>query len=190
MNKPTADDKSYSTIYVDFPAEVLTADTRLYRAGADGSKVVCKRIEGNAPIATGLLIRNTAGADVTELKPLTTAVAALAGSNLFKGVFFRTDKTAGNIRVFGQLKDGTAGFAKNKNTYLKPNRAYFETTTSAGAKVAEFSLSFEEDNNTTGITVISNDNVTQTDVVYDLQGRRVIHPSHGVYIVNGRKVVK
>ena len=190
MNKPTADDKSYSTIYVDFPAEVLTADTRLYRAGADGSKVVCKRIEGNAPIATGLLIRNTAGADVTELKPLTTAVAALAGSNLFKGVFFRTDKTAGNIRVFGQLKDGTAGFAKNKNTYLKPNRAYFETTTSAGAKVAEFSLSFEEDNNTTGITAISNDNVTQTDVVYDLQGRRVTHPSHGVYIVNGRKVVK
>lgn len=190
MNKPTADDKSYSTVYVDFPAEVLTANTRLYRADTDGSKVSCKRIEGNAPTATGLLIRNFDGADVTELKPLTTDVTSLTGNNLFKGVFFRTDNAATNIRVFGQLLDGTAGFAKNRNTYLKANKAYFETTNSAGSKIAELGLKFEDASNTTGITTLTNSDITKENITYDLQGRRITNPTHGIYIVNGKKVIK
>jgi len=30
---------------------------------------------------------------------------------------------------------------------------------------------------------------TQTDVIYDLQGRRVTHPTRGIYIMNGKKMV-
>ena len=39
-----------------------------------------------------------------------------------------------------------------------------------------------------GIDQLSNRKATE-DGLYDLQGRRVAKPSHGLYIVNGRKVV-
>ena len=48
---------------------------------------------------------------------------------------------------------------------------------------------------TTGIRSIDNGqcstvNSQRDNVWYDLQGRRVTKPTHGLYIVNGRKVVK
>ena len=43
---------------------------------------------------------------------------------------------------------------------------------------------------TTGIKSMNNDQRTMNKMVYDLQGRRVDQPRKGLYIVNGRKVVK
>ena len=31
---------------------------------------------------------------------------------------------------------------------------------------------------------------SKEDVIFDLQGRRILHPTHGIYIINGKKVVK
>lgn len=39
----------------------------------------------------------------------------------------------------------------------------------------------------TGIEEVKVDNETET-VIYDLQGRRVMHPVHGIYIINGKKI--
>ena len=47
-----------------------------------------------------------------------------------------------------------------------------------------------EDEETTGITNIDNDQINNDGNIYDLQGRRVLHPQKGsLYIVNGKKVV-
>lgn len=37
-----------------------------------------------------------------------------------------------------------------------------------------------------GLNINDNDNVNE---VYDLQGRRVVRPAKGIYIVNGKKIV-
>ena len=46
----------------------------------------------------------------------------------------------------------------------------------------------DEDEETTGIDN-SQTTIGNSQVVYDLQGRRVDNPTKGVYIVNGKKVI-
>ena len=41
---------------------------------------------------------------------------------------------------------------------------------------------------TTAIRSVTSD--TATSPAYDLQGRKVVNPKHGIYIINKRKVVK
>ena len=81
------------------------------------------------------------------------------------------------------LKDGVSSLYKvNSTVSPKPFRAYFTVTGSAGARIA---LSFDDE--TTSIT--ENLELRTENAVYDLQGRRVVQPTKGLYIVNGKKVV-
>ena len=60
------------------------------------------------------------------------------------------------------------------------------------ARAKAFTIDFDSasDGQTTGINRIQNKIKMQNDAVYDLQGRRVAHPTHGIYIMNGKKIVK
>jgi len=42
----------------------------------------------------------------------------------------------------------------------------------------------------TGINSITNQKKTTTDKYYNLNGQQVMHPEKGVFITNGRKIVK
>ena len=76
------------------------------------------------------------------------------------------------------------GFYKLKSTgSIGAHKAYL---TYSGAKAREYFL-FDE---TTGVKVIDNGQLTIDNEVYDLQGRKVTQPAKGLYIVNGKKVVK
>lgn len=72
------------------------------------------------------------------------------------------------------------------NGAIKGLRCYFivpgASTTAAGIKLIFDTPTGIEDVETT------NNEVHSTDVVYDLQGRRVATPAKGIYIVNGKKV--
>ena len=74
------------------------------------------------------------------------------------------------------------------NTKMKAYRAYFEFLDKLTDKSANTRIDFNFDE-TTGIKEVhGNANVEGT---YDLQGRKVEEPTNkGLYIVNGRKVVK
>lgn len=71
-------------------------------------------------------------------------------------------------------------------TKLKGFRAYFHVPASLNIK----SLGFDEEE-ATGIETLNVERLTLSDdaEVYDLSGRRVAHPSRGLYIVNGQKVL-
>ena len=60
-----------------------------------------------------------------------------------------------------------------------------------GAIAARDYLEFAFDDEATGMRdAVHHDKVEiRTDVVYDLQGRRVAQPGKGLYIVNGKKIV-
>jgi hypothetical protein len=75
----------------------------------------------------------------------------------------------------------------NSTVALKNTRAYITLTTD-GARALTFSLDGGE---TTGIATMENGEMKmETGVIYDLQGRRVVAPAKGLYIINGKKVVK
>ena len=98
----------------------------------------------------------------------------LSGTNVEKAV-------EGTEYVLG-LKDGkVAGLYAPKAEILKVNKAFFVPTTAA---VNGFRFDFGE---TTGIEAVAP--VEEANAVYyDLSGRRVLTPSNGVYIKNGKKV--
>lgn len=98
------------------------------------------------------------------------------------------DKT--NYRVLNCV-NGVVGFykLKSKTATMAANKAFLNINnlppvSTASAKV----FAVEGINETTGIDAVKN-KAAQSPVVYDLQGRRVDAPSsHGIYIVNGKKV--
>lgn len=81
------------------------------------------------------------------------------------------------------------------DNFLMANRCYVKATKASEAylrgsqsKTFTFSIDTGEDNGaTTGIREI-NTSMTADTRYYDLQGREVIHPQHGIYITNGKKI--
>lgn len=90
----------------------------------------------------------------------------------------------------GFYKQGTRGGASIK---LPAHRAGLSLDESIARSKEALFFDFDaarENSQTTGIENISNVKQPQEDVVYDLQGRRVTNPTHGIYIINGKKVIK
>ena len=93
-------------------------------------------------------------------------------------------------RIKDQVADADLGFylvneTDGNKVYL--GSAYLRTPAS-GAYAPEFYPLFT-DSETTDIKAIDNGQLTIDNSVYDLQGRRVMNPTKGLYIVNGKKVI-
>ena len=80
-------------------------------------------------------------------------------------------------------KDYTIGFYEAQaGTTIPAGKAYIEVK---GASVKGFFF-----DNETGLTPALSQGEGETEVVYDLSGRRVNNPTKGLYIVNGKKIMK
>lgn len=131
----------------------------------------------NAPAATYKYMNY-----LNQVNNPTTANFQTTGNKL------TNDKT--NYRVLNCV-NGVVGFYKLKSeaATMAANKAFLNiqnlpTVPTASAKV----FAVEGINETTGIDAVKN-KAAHPAVVYDLQGRRVDAPSsHGIYIVNGKKV--
>ena len=75
----------------------------------------------------------------------------------------------------------------NSTVALKNTRAYIQLTT---PEARALTISFD-DGTTTGIATLENGELkVETGVIYDLSGRIVKNPAKGIYVINGKKVVK
>jgi hypothetical protein len=99
----------------------------------------------------------------------------------------------GTIYTMGALDtdgDGVkeVGFYRLKDsvTTLKARRAYLAIPAGSEAGIR---IRFDGDDTATGIDEVqSTIDKVQSATIYDLQGRRVVNPTKGIYIVNGKKV--
>lgn len=89
-----------------------------------------------------------------------------------------TDGTIAYLATDGKVKKLTSGGG------LKGLRAYFIIPKGAEARIAFL------DDETTGITEMKQQSNSEEQVIYDLNGRRVQNMQKGIYIVNGKKIVK
>ncbi len=177
---------------------------------ADDSRLNIRRVRYIAA-GQGVLIHKTENssgyADIQRTQSIEDAVSdnigqaiadkALYDKNMLVGVTTATQigKTNGNgDKTNYVLKDGA--FHPTSGGIIKANRAYLQLPASATAHDGLLDISFDEV--TTGIRTA---NSTNSDAIYDLQGRYVgrltdsslfiLHPSHnkGLYIKNGKKYV-
>jgi len=86
------------------------------------------------------------------------------------------------------------GTRKGESIKVKAHRAGLRLPTSFSAPAKPFFFDFEaaKKDYTTGIreTHTSQPAGDITNIIYDLQGRRVDHPTRGIYIMNGKKFIK
>ena len=178
-------------------AYVATEEPKMEGTDAQGNAtgvLTMTELQGIIPAHTGAVLRGAA--DTYKFIPSISYGNAVKGNML---VGFEADNIDPNssapVTVAEDyttyvlaVKNEKAGFyRKEKGTFnVFNNKAYLDLSTSAEG-VSTLAIRFDGDG-TTDIEA-STLNPQPSTEVYDLQGRRVLNPTKGVYIVNGKKVV-
>ncbi len=121
-----------------------------------------------------------------------TGLAGTLGRQVLTNYNEKTGDSDGNIYYLLGKKDGHVAFyylAANKSgeMAIANNKAYYKYTGGSSAKPAM--LTFNIGSTPTAIKGVTDNKNGQSDTWYDLTGRKVTKPSHGIYIHNGKKVV-
>jgi hypothetical protein len=98
------------------------------------------------------------------------------------GTYTAIDEVTQGSYVVARANDADALYKVNSTVSLAPFRAYFSVP---GETTARIRLNFDDE--ATGILNVET-NREETGVFYNLAGQRVQKPTHGIYIVNGKKV--
>ncbi len=164
---------------LDFSAQ---SDVEAYTAAVEGNVVKLADVL-NVQDETGLVLKGDSG---TYYIPVIASSETDKGSLMFSSTL--TYDTWGDNTFYGLTVNdkNEAQFAqidRSKDEVTIPAGKAFLMIPGSGARV----LTVVFDDETTGIRSIDNG---QLDNIYDLQGRKVAQPTKGLYIVNGKKVVK
>ena len=120
-------------------------------------------------------------AEMVEVKKPT---GALAGTETrFVGTYSGTTLSHTDTKQYYCFTtDGTFIHVETDDVHVKPFRAYIALDSALGR-----SLDIDFGDGTTGIKNLKVG--VEDNVYYDLQGRRVLYPKKGIYILNGKKVI-
>ena len=188
----TVSSVDWATMYLGYAAYIPEGVNVYAVTGVENGYVTKSLLEGVIPANTGVLLEN---AGAYTFKKAAKDPAAVA-DNLLDGSVENT-YVEGTAYVLANGENGVGLYRAKLNKDAEGNegdthflnnagKAYLVLPAETGA--AMFSLSRGgEDEESTGIDqLISNGEA----VIYDLSGRRVEKMEKGIYIVNGKKVVK
>lgn len=156
--------------------------TQVFKVALEGTGITLTEIEDGIVNAGQGVVLKSSSASIT-LASAASASATSYSCNSLLGTTAAMTGATGNIYVLNKGTQGIGFYKLKSDGNLGANKAYL--TYSGGAGAREFFL-FDE---ATGIEMPTvEDNADADAVVYDLQGRRVVNPTKGLYIVNGKKV--
>ena len=193
----TDGDKCYGT-YSNSKAFIVPADLTVYEVSVIGGEMLLEAYDTKdiVPANTGVLVAGDAGDHNVVLT--TGGTSKLDADNMLRATgtgidvaamdeadanckFYRLTMHGGTqIGFFWGAEDGAA-FA------VAANKAYLAVPNTEAGLVKGFRFG----ENTDAISeIMSNGENEKMSAIYDLSGRRVVKPTKGLYIVNGKKVVK
>jgi hypothetical protein len=142
-------------------------------------------VEGTIPANTPVILE---GEGAKSLVAYGVAAPAAAEAGLLTGVYADTEAPVGSYVL--QNIDDKVGFyqvAAGQQPTVKANRAYL-TVAVPNAKVFYFTA--EDAEEATGIENVNvNDNINEGSV-YNMAGQKVNKAVKGIYIINGKKILK
>lgn len=182
----------YATLYLGSKVFIPETVEAYVVSEATGNYASLTQVTGSLPANTGVILKG----EGTHQFITSADAATTIESNLLAGSVENT-YVAGPAYV---LANGTNGVGLYKAALNKDaegavgtthflnsaNKAYLPATTAAEARFLVFNFG---DDNATAIEGIEAES-TANAVVYDLAGRRVQKAQKGLYIVNGKKVIK
>lgn len=210
--KRTIKANSWSTICLPFaiPAEKLTAafgagvevkDFTSWSSTEEGDNIVgitigftaVTAMEANHPylikVANAITAEEGFTVDGVNIDPEAEPVKQVGTTKKTKGYFYGTYVANTTVPEYNLFISNDRFYYSNGSTKMKAFRGYFDlyeylsSLDEAGARISIL------DEDVTGIANVKTLSVENRDY-YDLQGRKVENPGKGLYINNGRKVVK
>ena len=149
------------------------------------------------PKQTGFILQGTPNSTVVYQANVTGTEESVAGNWLVGTAIEQEFSSAGHKYYVLANGDEGIGFykqgtRKGASIKLQPHRAGLrlpDAVAPAKGLIIDFDAAREEAE-TTGIRDVRPSVQPREDIIYDLQGRRVTNPGRGIYIVNGKKVVR
>ena len=180
----------YATLYLDFNAEIPEGVEAYVAKEVVDSRLKMERVEGVLPANTGVIIMAEEG---TYAFVESNETPAVIEKNLLKGTVEKTEITAEANTSYYVLSapDGVVAMYLAKLTENKfwnnANRAYLPIN--YGDQLSrKFVFDFGDE---TGIAETENGNVkAENSAIFDLSGRRVQKGQKGIFIRDGKVVVK
>ena len=191
----TISDAMVGTLYLDHAVYVPSNEDYFHayyvKSVSESGTMHLKEVKDVIPAQTAVIIFGNEGSYL--MVNYSGEVTAIE-DNMLQGVTEETSvadlqtQHGTDIYVLSRGTDSYVNFRKAGETVtsIPANRAYLPYTLASGAR--ELAISFDEGNEASGIETIAAGNVPTTGV-YTLSGQRVTHPQHGLYIVNGKKVL-
>lgn len=170
---------------VQVPAE---SGVKAYFAeSADDTRMMLSEItDGIIPANTGVLLAKDGGCTVNL--PIVTTTTTYSNNKLACATAER-DGYASKANYMLSAKTGTVGFLPSTMTLVPANKAFLPAANITSGSGQAQMLSFYIGGAVTGINAATADAQNGNDVYYDLNGRRVLYPAHGIYVTgNGKKV--
>lgn len=183
----------WASMALPFAVSLPEGVTAYIATACKNDVLTLSEVKGIIPANTGFLLT---GAANTYNLTIATGEAASVEGNLLKGATckrlgFAEGETfglgvSGDKAVF--MKNALKDEAKGNKGYVPANKAYILTTDLVPASQAASMLQFNFGGEATGIDGVVADDAKET-IYYDLNGRRVLYPTQGVYVTNtGKKV--
>ena len=185
----------YATLFLDYDAEIPEGIEAYIAKEVVGENLKMEKVEnqeGLLPAETGVIIKAEAGKYDFNLYPNANSVSV--DGNLFVGSAIETKITAEDntsYYILAAPENTNVGMYPvdvNGESYFvcKANKAYLPIP-SAVASSARIYFDFGTE---TGIGEVKTENGEQKAEIYDLSGRKVENAQKGIFIVNGKKVIK
>ena len=178
----------YATLYLGYPVAIPAGVEAYVVSAVNDGWVALELVTGVLPAEKGVIVKAVQG----EYEFVYSAgEAAVINSSLLKGTVAAENVTPAGTAYVLSAPDSKVGLYKATLTdgaFLNnANKAYLDVTSSD--PIASYSFNFDW-NGATGIEGVTAEGA-QDGAIYDITGRRVkAITAPGIYIVNGRKVVK
>ena len=180
-------DAKYATVAFPFSTKVTTNNVKAYYAtdAANGMITLVEYPDGIIPANEGALLYNEAGTTIAELE-IVPIDRAVIGNKLMPATAKRAGFTANSTYVLAKNTANEAAFLNNGLTVVPANKAYIDAETIPnGASSNELNFNFGQTTGINGVVAADKAGVQY----FDLQGRRVLYPAHGIFVTNtGKKV--
>ena len=189
---------NYATLFYSDKNLIAPEGIKAYTATVTNGEITLQEISGAIPAGTAVVLRTDSKlSEATDFAFGEVAEAeAVEADNMLKGTDEAETISGEGFKYYmlslnGSSEENSVGFYFDKNsnggTQLKngAHKAYLAVPDSERASV----MGYPFGGGATGIESLIANEKSASNEVFDLQGRRVVRPAKGIYIVNGKKIV-
>ncbi len=178
-------ESNYATVGFPFAVTIPEGVKAFIGTSTDNASLELTEIEGGIiPANTGAIIYHE-GATTANFE-ITTGGNTIANNKLSATTAKREGFEANDTYVLAKDSEGKAALLKSELTTVPANKAFLAATEVASSEGN--ALAFHFGGTTTGVNSAVAGKTEGTQY-FDLQGRRVLYPSNGIFVTNNGKKV-